>query len=601
MELENPREIHSSENCTVILGEYNGRQYIKKTEKFSKQAAEIIAEINSPYISRIVEIGDDYIITEYADGGDLSKVKLSRSQIFQTSIELCSVLSELHKNGIIHRDIKPSNIIWCNDEHIKLIDFNSARIKKAVSDKDTQLMGTEGFAPPEQFGFAQTNECSDIYAFGVTVKMLLGSDFEKSSYKNVIRKCMRFNPDERYSSFEKVKAALMASKIVPAVVIPLCSMGAIAAFVFTVNAQLNSKPTYIDYSSSEASTSTNSSVMSSSVSSSSVTSSIATSSSVTSSSTASSSERSSSVTSSTISSSVSNSSVSTKSSSSTSSSARSSSVSSSKSSSVASSSMKSSSVSSSSSSTYYISSKVSSTKEPLAVPQDRTDYPIPWEVLSLPEGFPQLRNGFEFYTVDRERHNNKLRFLATWNTLSDDEINYITQTVGKWLNKPIYYSLDGEGEERWYAQNIDFEFCLFHNPQDEKFYFNLFSLDENYRFPINLKHADETVTNNKERDIDWEDIPLTIDIPQLSERISFYNYGENTTQINWKYMEYSEAESIVKKIIEGLDTEYEYEIDFYSWMYVWQIHTNINGSPVTYKIDFFHKNSNYKTKLTITT
>ena len=129
MELENTTVIHSSEKCEIALGEWNGKQYIKKTGGFSREAVEKIAGINSPYIARIVEIGDDHIITEYADGGDLSKVKLPPKQVFNVALELCDALRFLHENDVIHRDIKPSNIIFCNDDHIKLIDFDAARIK----------------------------------------------------------------------------------------------------------------------------------------------------------------------------------------------------------------------------------------------------------------------------------------------------------------------------------------------------------------------------------------------------------------------------------------------------------------------------------------
>ena len=169
MDLNNEEVTYSSEKCKIIKGEYNGKQCIKKTGNFSREAVNAITRINSPYIPHIYEIGDDYIISEYFDGIDLSKSKISPKNVLSIALELCDALAELHKNSVIHRDIKPSNIILCGDGHIKLIDFDAARIKKIAADKDTAFIGTDGFAPPEQFGFTQSDELSDIYAFGVPI------------------------------------------------------------------------------------------------------------------------------------------------------------------------------------------------------------------------------------------------------------------------------------------------------------------------------------------------------------------------------------------------------------------------------------------------
>lgn len=188
MQLTDKRIIYSSEKCTITLGEFENKQYIEKS-CITNEAVCKIAEINSPYIAKICEIGDNYIITEYADGLSLSEHQIRSDEIYKAALELCDALSVLHENGIIHRDIKPSNIIMCNDGHIKVIDFDASRLKKATSDKDTQFIGTDGFAPPEQYGFMQTDERSDIYSFGVTIKLLLQENFSHCPYKNVINKC----------------------------------------------------------------------------------------------------------------------------------------------------------------------------------------------------------------------------------------------------------------------------------------------------------------------------------------------------------------------------------------------------------------------------
>lgn len=228
MELKNEQIIYSSEKCVISKGECNGNQCIKKTGTFSREAVNAIARINSPYIPRIYEVGEDCIISEYVDGTDLSKTKISPKNVLGIALELCDALAELHKNSVIHRDIKPSNIILCGDGHIKLIDFDAARIKKPAADKDTAFIGTDGFAPPEQFGFTQTDERSDIYSFGVTIKLLLGESYARSVYRRVVRKCTRFDPEQRYQSISAVKSALIRGKYFRFVVPVAAALGATA-------------------------------------------------------------------------------------------------------------------------------------------------------------------------------------------------------------------------------------------------------------------------------------------------------------------------------------------------------------------------------------
>ncbi len=148
------------------------------------------------------------IIEEYIQGISLVEAGLSESSLLTAMKELCDVLGFLHKRGILHRDIKPSNILLANDGHIRLIDFDAARTVKEQMSRDTTLLGTRGYAPPEQYGFSQTDERADIYAFGITFRQLLEKSAHKKRYKKIIQKCTYLNPDERYSSMDQVKKAL---------------------------------------------------------------------------------------------------------------------------------------------------------------------------------------------------------------------------------------------------------------------------------------------------------------------------------------------------------------------------------------------------------
>lgn len=147
------------------------------------------------------------VLEEYIEGQTAGKAGLSEKQCRTVVYELCEALSFLHENGIIHRDIKPSNILIAKDGHIRLIDFDAARIPKEKLEQDTVLPGKRGYAPPEQYGFSQTDERADIYALGVTVRQLLGERAEKPRYKRSLAKCTNLDPEKRYQSVRLFKKA----------------------------------------------------------------------------------------------------------------------------------------------------------------------------------------------------------------------------------------------------------------------------------------------------------------------------------------------------------------------------------------------------------
>ncbi len=209
MELINLQTVNSGKS-NVFLGEYEGRNYIRKICKLSSGVGERLMWVSSPYVAKIFEFGENYMIMEYVEGTPLNEAKILPKEVYGIAIELCEGITALHKNNIIHRDIKPSNIILTNERHVKIIDFDAARIKKPDADKDTSFVGTDGFAPPEQYGFMQTDERSDIHALGITIKTLLQGlgIYEHSPYRAAVKKCIRFNPEQRYKSVKAVKSAL---------------------------------------------------------------------------------------------------------------------------------------------------------------------------------------------------------------------------------------------------------------------------------------------------------------------------------------------------------------------------------------------------------
>ncbi len=153
------------------------------------------------------------IVEEFIGGENLierleRKNFLSEAEARKILLQMCDGLKELHAQKIIHRDIKPSNLIL-QGERIRLIDFDAARIFKPDKNADTQLFGTKGYAPPEQYGGRQTDERSDIYSLGVTMKVLLGDNL-RGQIKTILDRCTEFDPKNRFQSVDELKAALTA-------------------------------------------------------------------------------------------------------------------------------------------------------------------------------------------------------------------------------------------------------------------------------------------------------------------------------------------------------------------------------------------------------
>lgn len=157
------------------------------------------------------------VIEEYISGTSLEdKIQqhaLSVSDITGYVSELCTLLQALHHAAppIVHRDIKPSNIIISSCNHAVLLDFNAAKFFSPEHSEDTVLLGTHGYAAPEQYGFGASSPQTDIYALGIVLKEMADSlPVHNSLFDPVIETCTRLSASERYSSVDKLKEAVDA-------------------------------------------------------------------------------------------------------------------------------------------------------------------------------------------------------------------------------------------------------------------------------------------------------------------------------------------------------------------------------------------------------
>lgn len=132
--------------------------------------------------------------------------------------QICDGLSQLHINGIVHRDIKPGNVMITDDGTVKIIDYSISRLIKPEQRKDTTVLGTAGYASPEQFGFTQTNGKTDIYACGVLLNYLLtgklpNEQLHQGLLTTVIQQCIEIDENKRFASADELKKVLQGKKI----------------------------------------------------------------------------------------------------------------------------------------------------------------------------------------------------------------------------------------------------------------------------------------------------------------------------------------------------------------------------------------------------
>lgn len=208
--------LSSSSLGEVWLAELSGgSQAVVRRYKYSESLYNTFIKlkaINCNGIPEIYSVEKDgeflEIAEEFIHGKTLAAVmangrRFTSAEVRSIGLCLCDTLDKLHNNGLIHRDIKPSNIMLTDEGTIRLIDFNAARTYDGTQNKDTQLLGTEGYAAPEQYGFSETDYRADIYSVGVTLKELCKG--EVGSLKRAVNGCTEFDPEKRYKTVKELR------------------------------------------------------------------------------------------------------------------------------------------------------------------------------------------------------------------------------------------------------------------------------------------------------------------------------------------------------------------------------------------------------------
>ncbi len=172
---------------------------------------------NLPEIYDAIAVTDGQIVLEeYIDGMTVAQVMETGKYHYLGAQKVlscvCNALTILHERNLIHRDVKPENVMIDKNGRVILIDFNASR-KVSKASKDTVIMGTVGYASPEQLGISQSDARTDIYAAGVLLNVMLtgkhpSEKLARGHAGRIIKKCTGVNPDDRYQTAKKLSEAL---------------------------------------------------------------------------------------------------------------------------------------------------------------------------------------------------------------------------------------------------------------------------------------------------------------------------------------------------------------------------------------------------------
>lgn len=212
----------------------------KKNMKHLDLTAEpqVMKNLRHPSLPRIFDIIENedylYIIQDYIEGTNVANLirmegAVGEERALKWAKQITDVFIYLHNmkpNPIIYRDMKPSNLIVDREDNVKVIDFGIAREYKDDSSEDTTMLGTRGYAAPEQYGGSQTDGRTDIYSLGITLYHILTgispndrtfdfSHLDRSTYLSrefieIIERCTEYDAGKRYGSAEELLQALNA-------------------------------------------------------------------------------------------------------------------------------------------------------------------------------------------------------------------------------------------------------------------------------------------------------------------------------------------------------------------------------------------------------
>lgn len=234
-----------SERCDTMLlrNRKNGEKAVLKLLQEEPSVLTLfdkLRRLRHPGLPEVMKVSTEdgrlCVLMAYIEGETLAETDgtFSPDETARVAAQLCDILEVLHglNPPLIHRDVKPENVLLRPDGTVTLIDFGIARLYNDREEKDTQVMGTEYFAPPEQYGFYQTDARSDLYSLGMLMGWMLTGSVRHADHaaiaddrlRAIVARCTAFSPEDRYASAAEVKKVLMRKpkRKWPGIIAALC-------------------------------------------------------------------------------------------------------------------------------------------------------------------------------------------------------------------------------------------------------------------------------------------------------------------------------------------------------------------------------------------
>jgi serine/threonine protein kinase len=135
--------------------------------------ARAISTLNHPHVCTLHDIGPNYLVMEFIDGGTLSselkKGPLAPETAARYGAQIAGALAEAHSLGTVHRDLKPSNIMLTR-HGVKVLDFGLAKMLSATGiTQSDAVMGTPAYMAPEQVEGREPGTAADLFSLGLVL------------------------------------------------------------------------------------------------------------------------------------------------------------------------------------------------------------------------------------------------------------------------------------------------------------------------------------------------------------------------------------------------------------------------------------------------
>ena len=204
----------------LIRHRATGQRFILRYFKGNPEVYKKLLDFTCPNLPTVYEVAsrgaENLVLEEYIQGDTLGflleEALFSQEETRKIVTQVCRALWVLHSIGAVHRDVKPENIILRGQEAV-LIDFDAARLHKPEHETDTQVLGTTGFAAPEQYGLSQSDIRTDIYSLGVLINVMLTGEHPSKKLVGgkmgrIVDRCTHVNPQHRYKNVLRLMEAL---------------------------------------------------------------------------------------------------------------------------------------------------------------------------------------------------------------------------------------------------------------------------------------------------------------------------------------------------------------------------------------------------------